>query len=243
MYLPNIFRTFVVLFFLAFVVGCAAPVTRTLAEDQAIKSVAVISLLEEKTQVKLVGLTVFNNKTAVVDQTNVLNNVAVDTVEAALRKSRPGWVLKDARPETAAMISKLKSASGFRSSKTREIAPDISQLAKKLNVDLVFVVVDSRVEDSHGQGVGIVLRTLSLASVKNANVHAICHLYLFGRDGQELAIRWTGGVAFGSVPAADLNLDYELTNISSKETQDRLEKAMQDRLKIGLTSATTGMGY
>jgi hypothetical protein len=219
-----------------FISGCAAPVVRTAQEDQAIKSIAVISLLNEQTKVTRIGFTVFNNKTVVVDQAGVLNNAAVETLESSIRKARPSWTIKDTRSETPRMMTKLDAAGPSISGQVSAISSDLSELAKRLDVDLLFVVVDTRFDNSPGKGVGIQFRGRSI-------VYALCLIVLVDRNGNEILNRWGGESAYKHVESSDLGIDYELDTVSSAGVQEKLKSAMRERLAEALTKAAATMGY
>ena len=237
-------RALVCILFVAILAGCAAPVVRTPEVDRSVKSVAVISLLDEQTRVERIGLTVFNNKAVVVDQTGSLNSFAIDTIEESLRKSRPTWQLKDARGEVPAMLAAKKAAGTSWTSQVSAFQKELAGLANKLDADLLFVVVDFSLENSPGRGVGVRLRTMSLSTVKDATVHSVCLVALVDRNGNEVTNRWGGRAAtFATIPAADLGLDYDLSAVGAPETREKLKSSMRERLRASLTAAATGMGY
>ena len=223
--------------------GCAAPAIRTPEIDKSVKSVAVISLLDEQTRVERIGLTAFNNKAVVIDQTGTLNGLAIDTIEATLRASRPTWVLKDARSEVGAMLAAKKAGGTSWSSQVSAFQKELAELGKKLDVDLMFVVVDFNLENSPGRGVGVRLRTMSLSSVSEATVHSVCLLVLVDRNGKEIMNRWGGPATYAKIPAASLGLDYDLSAIDSPETKEKLKALMRERLKASLSSSSGAMGY
>jgi hypothetical protein len=222
-------------------VACAAPVKRTSADDQSIRSVAVVSLLNEKTTVDRIGLTVFNNKSVLIDQSGVLNNVAIAAVEGSLRAARPAWEMKDARREVAALVERKNAAGTSWTSAVSSISGELASLANRLNVDAMFVVVDHNLENMPGRGVGARLRTLSVNSVRDITVHAVTLVVLVDRSGKEVTNRWA--TPFQTLPAAELGIDYEMSVLATPEGQQRLRSLMQQRLQTSLTAATAAMGY
>jgi hypothetical protein len=225
-------------------VGCAAPVVRTPELDKAVKSVAVVSLLSEQSRVERIGLTVFNNKSVVVDHGGELNKLAIDTVESSLRKARPEWQLKDARADVQAMLAAKKSVGSSFMTHTSAIQPELAALATRLDVDLMFVVIETALDNTPGQGVGVRLRTMSLSSLKDAVVHSVCLLVLVDRQGNEITNRWGGsGVAIARMPAESLGLDYDLDNLAVPATRARVAGVMRERLQAQLTASATGLGY
>ena len=61
MSLKTVLRSLSIYSMMILLTGCVTPVVRTQESDQAIKSVAVVSLLNESTRVNKIGITVFNN--------------------------------------------------------------------------------------------------------------------------------------------------------------------------------------
>jgi hypothetical protein len=223
--------------------GCAAPTVRTPEIDRSVKAVAVVSLLDEQTRVDRIGLTAFNNKSLVVDQTGALNAFAIDTVETTLRRARPGWQLKDARAEIPAMLQAKKAGGVSWNTPVSAIQKDLAALASKLDVDMMFVVIDHALENSPGRGVGIRLRTMSLTSLKDANVHAVCLLVLVDRNGNQITNQWGGPATYASLPADSLGIDYDMTGLSGPDMQQKLKSLMRERLKATLESSAAGIGY
>ena len=236
-------RILVCTFCIAILTGCAASSIRTPAIDSPIKSVAVVSLLDEKTRVERIGLTVFNNKAETVDQTGSLNAFAIDTVEESLRQSRPGWKLKDGRAEIQSLLAAKKAGGTSWNSQVSAFQKDLAAVAKKLDVDLMFVVVDFAPENTPGRGVGVRLRTMSLSTLNDATIHAVCLLVLVDRNGNEVTNRWGSQTAIAKIPAGEIGIDYELSNVADPEMQAKLKSLMRERLKASLEAAAKNMGY
>jgi hypothetical protein len=239
----NLHRLFKFILVLVAVVtaGCAAPVVRTPAEDQKISSVAVISLLNEKTTVDRIGLTVFNNKSVLVDQTGKLNLFAIDTIEGALRTARPSWQIKDARGEVPTLAQRMNAAGTSWLSPVSAMEKDLAALAAQLDVDALFVVLDSSMENSRGRGVGAFARTMSLTSVRDVTVHAVNTLVLVDRAGKMITLR--GAPPYQVIPAAELGIDYDMAMLSTTAGQDRFRSLMQERLRAALLASAKSMGY
>ncbi len=224
--------------------GCSIPVVRPAETDRAIKSVAVVSLLDEQTRVERIGLTAFNNKAVVVDQTGSLNLFAIETVEAQLHKSRPDWQIKNARDDVASLLLAKKAAGVSWSTQVSSYQKELAALANKLDVDWMFVVVDTAFDNNPGRGVGVRLRTMSLSNVKDATVHAICLVVLVDRNGKEITNRWAGPeLAYTTVPAFNVGIDYDLAQVATPAVQEKIKSLMRERAKASLEAATKFMGY
>ena len=219
--------------------GCASP-PRTAADDQAVHKVAVLSLLDEQTPVSRVGLTVFNNQRLTIDQHGALNAFADEVLEKRLRAARPNWTVVQARADARALEEKNRGTPW--TSFTGRISDDLRRIAQESGADLMFVVIDTTMENSPGRGVGVSMRTMSLNSVDKALLHTHALLVLVDRDGKELTNR---GIAGGdkTVDAKDLGLSYDLSTLQQPEVQKRVADALRQQLAQGLEQAAQHMGY
>jgi len=220
--------------------GACASAPRTAADDQSEHKVAVLSLLEEQTPVARIGLTAFNNQRATIDQRGTLNAFADKVLEKRLRAARPNWTVVRARVDAKALAD--KNAGPAWTSFTGRISDDLRQIARDTGADLMFVVIDTTLENSPGRSVGVWMRTLSSSSVGKAQLHTHALLVLVDRDGKELA-RYSTANGDKTVDTKDLGLSYDLSTLQQPEVRDRVSAALRQQLALGLDQAARGMGY
>jgi len=223
--------------FLVLLSACASP-PRSAESDKGIKKVAVVSMLEEQTPVVHVGLTVFNNDLATVNQDGQLNRLATSIIEQRLRAARPEWNVVPVPPD-AALSKKIASGVSW-SSFTGKVKEDLQRIAQETGADFVFAVIDTTWENSPGRGVGIRMRALSKDSSGSALVHAHVLLVLLDKNGTEITAR--GGTEM-TMPASELGLNYDLSSLHDPQVQQRVGAAMRKQLEDALTQAAAGMGY
>ena len=239
-------RSLLLLFSIGLLAACTAPPKRSQADDAAIRSVAVVSVLDEKTPVHRIGLTVFNNKTVVIDQTGVLNDFAMSTVEATLRKARPSWEIKDARAAVPALTARNLAWSLSRSwgSHVGKISSELGALATQLGVDAVFVVIDYQGDKPPAPSVGAYARTMSLNSLNDFVVHADVLLVLVNQKGEQITYRGAErNTTYLSTPAVALGLDYDMSSLSTAEGDRMIRRMSQERLRAVLERAAQHLGY
>ncbi|OFA00742.1 hypothetical protein DUPY_23940 [Duganella phyllosphaerae] len=230
--------TLLVVAFASVLTGCAMTQPRTLEEDRNVKKVAIVSLLEEKTPVAHFGLTVFNNDYKIVDQKGELNRTALRVVEERLHAARPQWSIV-AVPTDAALAAKLNDGIPWVSF-TNRVKPELLAIARDTGADLVFVMLDTTSDNTQARGMGIRTRTMNKDNVGNAMVHARIMLALLDKNGEE--IRRAGGPD-GSVPAAEIGLNYDLSSLQDPAVEQRAAAAIRKQLEATLIEATTSMGY
>jgi hypothetical protein len=221
------------------VAGCASA-PRTSADDQTVHKVAVLSLLDEQTPVSRVGLTVFNNARESIDQRGTLNAFANEVLEKRLHAARPNWTVVQADADAKGLAKKNEGPAW--TSFTGRISGDLQQIAQHSGADLMFVAIDTTLENSLGRGVGVWMRTISLSSVTNAHLHTHVLLVLVDRDGKELA-RYSAADGDKTVDAKSLGLSYDLSTLQQPNVKERVSEALHQQLAQGLTQAARGMGY
>lgn len=218
--------------------GCAALPPRTAQDDKDIKTVAIVSLLEENTPVMHVGLTVFNNDFATVDQRGALNRTAQEVLAQRLRAARPGWNVVEVKPDPA-LAKKLNSGSPWVSA-TDRVKDELQASARDTGADLVFAIIDTTMENVPGRGMGIRTVGFTRTSALTAHIHAHIKLVLLDKNAQ--AIRFGGGPN-SSMPAADLGLNYDLSSLKDPTVEQRVAEAIRKQLATAITAAATSMGY
>ncbi len=220
--------------------GCAGAARRTLDTDAVMKSVAVVSLLQEDVPVQKIGLTVFNNDQRTVPMKGELNKVATAVVESRLKLARPTWVVKPSNADGAKLSQKFGSAGISWSSHTGTIKSDLAALASAAGVDALFVVIDTALENERGKGVGIVLRALP-GMEPSALVHANVLVVLVDREGNEITNRIGSGST--STKASELGLTVDLSSVGQPEVQKALQAQWRAKLSANTAVAMERMGY
>lgn len=210
--------------------GCTAP--RTLQDDASVRSVAVVSLLDESGPVRRLGLTVFNNNQGAVDQDGKLKQVALATVRQRLKSARPQWAVKSGDIDV--------KAAGKRSASDNAAA--LAELARRLDVDQLFVLEDSTSENYPGRGVGVTFRAVG-GDPGGVMVHAFVTLVVMDRQGKVLVARGATRNNPQQVPNSELGLRSDMGTLNDPTVKERVSQALQRRLAASVEEAMTRAGY
>lgn len=210
--------------------ACAAP--RTAQDDAAVRSVAVVSLLDESGPVRRLGFTVFGNARDGIPQDGKLKQVAVDTVRQRLAGTRPQWTVK------AADLDLPGGAKPNAGSNTAALAA----LAARMGVDQIFVLEDTIGQNLPGQGVGLTFRTMG-DKAGPMMVHAYIGLVVLDRNGKELVRRSAIRNNPQMTPETELGLRPDLSNLGDPKVRETVSQALQRRLKGAIEEAMERAGY
>jgi hypothetical protein len=223
------------------VTGCANPGTKipTPINDSEIRSVAVVSLIDERTKF-LRTIPLGKSKEAVVDQSGVLNPLAVNVVTERLRAARPSWEFKNSDAEHEKLLQAKKAGGISFMNLVSAFTPALAETAKRLEVDALFVIVEDSLDNFTGYGVG---GTWHVMGKREPSIHALVQLVLVGKDGRQIAQRWGGDRAYFYAPAADLGVDPDLESFSNPLVVERFKRATRLLLRDGLVQAVNRMGY
>lgn len=220
--------------------GCAGAARRTAETDAAIKSVAVVSLLQEDVPVQKIGLTVFNNDALTVPMKGELNTMATTLIESRLKSARPGWAVKPSGVDSAELSQKFRDAGVSWSSHTGTIKADLAAAANSAGADALFVVIDTSLENERGKGVGAILRALP-GLEPSALVHANVLVVLVDRAGNEITNRMGSGSTV--VKGTELGLTPDLASLAQPEVQAALKGQWRAKLATNVAMAMERMGY
>lgn len=224
----------------SFLTACAYP-PRTVSDDAAIRTVAVLSTLDEVAPVRRIGITVFNNKDTTADQGGALGKAAVGAAERRLASARPTWTFRDATAESAALRAKYADK-GFWVPDRKQLPADLAQIATRLNADALFLIEGRSNENMPGRGVGVIGRNpFSFSTLKTATVHAHLSVALVGRDGKDINGR--SAYPFSLIPAAELGLTYELDTLDDPSVKERLGRALATEAEKAVNEALGRLGY
>ncbi|MCS0589146.1 hypothetical protein ACFQ09_02850 [Massilia norwichensis] len=210
--------------------ACAAP--RSAQEDAAVRSVAVVSLLDESGPVRRLGFTVFANARDGIPQNGKLKQVAVETVRQRLAGTRPQWALKAGALDLPAGAKQTASAN----------TAALAALAARLDVDQIFVLEDGMGQNLPGQGVGLTFRTFG-DKAGPMMVHAYIGLIVVDRNGKELVRRGATRDNPHMTPETELGLRPDLSNLGDPKVRDTVSQALQRRLKGAIEEAMERAGY
>lgn len=220
--------------------GCAST-QRTQQTDENIKTVAVVSLLQENAPMVRLGLTVFNNDATTLPQGGALNRIALGTIETRLRAARPAWVIKDSGADPVALGDKLrKGGMSFGGGFTSNVKEDLVAITRKTGADALFVIVDTTSENAPGRGVGMVLRALPGLSPR-AILHSRVLLILVDKNGNEVTNR--NASIEVSKPASELALTGDLDSLDRADNRAKISQLLQQQLPVGLNAAAGYLGY
>lgn len=220
-------------------VGCTA--ARTLQDDATVRSVAVVSLVDESAPIRRLGLTVFNNNDATVDQDGKLKQTVVDTVTQRLKISRPQWVVKVGDMDQVSAAGPGGKSSAGRRSGSDDVNAMVD-LARRLDVDQLFVIEDTAGENYPGRGVGITFRAIS-GDPGTVMVHGFVALVVMDRNGKVLVTRGAINNNPQSVSNTELGLRSDLSTLQDPKVKENVSLALQRRLKASVEEAMTRAGY
>ena len=211
--------------------GCAAA-SRTAQEDAGVHAVAVVSLLNEAAPVRRLGFTVFGNDQSSIDQGGKLQRIVSDTVTRRLKTARPQWTVKTGELDAASLRRRSADAN----------AAALADLARRLEVDQLFVLEEGMGENLPGQGVGLTFRTMGNTAGPNM-VHAYVKLVVLDRSGKTLLVRGATRNNPQMTPPAELGVRPDLGNLNDPAVRDRVSQALQRRLEAAVEEAMTRAGY
>jgi hypothetical protein len=210
--------------------GCAAPRLSQQA-DQRIKTVGIVSLVPENANFTKIGLTVFNNEYAEIQMGGKINATIESSVAQRLAAVRPQWQIKPVEYPRVEWTQNLYATGFFAGSQRDRVTSDVAALARANQLDAVVLVSKYRPENAHGDGVGVLLRTLSLSSVGDAYVTSYLSASLLDPQGEVLASSWGDRQMPPKVidPKA-YGIQYKLADNNDPALQDRLRKDVVDQV-------------
>ncbi|WP_175626295.1 MULTISPECIES: hypothetical protein [Oxalobacteraceae] len=215
--------------------GCA---TKKLSEveEQRIRNVGVVSIISEDASFQKIGLTVFNNEKTVIEMNGQVAATVFSIANAQLTKSRPNWVVKRVVFEQSAMIKKLNASGMVMSSPVEKIQKDLGEIAKSNGLDALLVFFPVRYESVSGEGVGVMLRTMSLSSVAGGFAYATIDMAMIDQRGEIVAYAGTGSIlASKAIDIEGYGIKYSLNANTTPEVTDKLKTDIKDLLKQNVT--------
>lgn len=221
--------------------GCASE-PRNMQTDVQIKTVAVVSMLDEDVQLRKLGLTIFNNDARFLGRDLGLNRLAVKTIESRLRQSRPGWKIVAADVDSTALAARVARPT-FNAFYPDDVKAELAVIAKRTSADALFVVVPTTRDNAMpGRGVAAVVRALPGLDPK-LEIQAYVLLMLVDSKGEQITNRSTGNEGIRMLPARAMGLSGDLAVLESGNTRARLAEAVQQQLVAALNAASGYMGY
>jgi hypothetical protein len=227
---------------IAALTGCATTPPRDLAADASIKTVVVLSMLKDDAAIRKLGLTVFNNDEVALGERGAFNQLAVETVEARLRKARPSWSIVPSGANSVELAGKMERPA-FAGDFTAKVKDDLAAIAQRTGADALFVVAEWQPANMPGRGVGAVVRALPGL---NPTVHLHTHvlLLLVDKQGQAITNRHGGDRALTTtLTASDMGLTGDLASLDAGDNRARMAAALRRQLVTSLDAASAAMGY
>jgi hypothetical protein len=190
-----------------------------------------------------VGLTVFNNAAVTLHAKKDFNDIVTRGIQARLASTRPDWKVQAVTPP-AAILERInaKNAGGDA---FRAIIRDITLPLIADGNDAVVIVIPSNPQYSpFTSGAGVLLRTMSLTTVKVARVFGTVNVMVAVRDGSIAASQGTvDNFTFTDIPVTDLRLDDDIQNKMTPATQSLIEEAIEKQYARAVEKVLGQMGY
>lgn len=235
-------KRLILLAFVLALTGCAAPRLSQQA-DQRIKTVGIVSLVPEKANFTKIGLTVFNNEYAQIEMGDQINATIESSVAQRLAAVRPQWQVKSLQYPRGEWTQKLYATGFFAGSQRDKVTADLAALARANQLDAIVFVSKYRPENVHGDGVGVLLRTLSLSSVGDAYVTSYLSASLLDPQGEILASSWGDRQMPPKViDPKTYGIQYKLADNNDPALQDRLRQDIVDQVNKVTTDLVKRMG-
>jgi hypothetical protein len=208
--------------------GCAATRLTDEAEKQ-IKNVAIISLVPEKANYEKIGLTVFNNERGEIDMGDQINSTIESVATKRLAVARPAWKVATVSYDRAALIKRLNGSSMVMAYNEERIEKELAEIIHANRLDALIVVSAYKPENSHGDGVGVLLRTLNVSSIQNAYAHSNVSLKIMDTNGKIVA-RSPGQPTSKRIDPVAYGIGYSLSGNFSPELITRLRADITENL-------------
>jgi hypothetical protein len=208
--------------------GCAA--TRLTDEtEKQIKNVAIISLVPEKANYEKIGLTVFNNERSEIDMGDQINSIIESTATKRLAVARPAWKVVKVPYDRAALMKRLNASGMVMAYHEERIEKELAEIIRANGLDAVIVVSSYKPENSHGNGVGVLLRTLNVSSIQSAYAHSNITLKIMDPSGKIIVA--SRGQSMGkSIDPAAYGIAYSMSANQSPELLARLRADITESL-------------
>lgn len=226
---------------MAALAGCATQPPRDLAADASIKTVAIVSMLYDDARIKKLGLTVFNNDEATLGERGVFNQLAIETVEARLRRARPGWSIVPSGANSTELAAKMERPA-FGADFTGKVKDELAGIAQRTGADALVVVAEWQPANTHGRGVGAVVRALP-GLKPTVEIHTHVLVILVDKRGEAIINRHGGHQAQAILPAGDMGLTGDLASLGVGDNRARMAAALRRQLVASLDAASAAMGY
>jgi hypothetical protein len=212
-----------------FLTGCAAP--RLSGEaDKKIRTVAIISFVPETARFEKIGLTVFNNEREEIAMGDQVTSTIRSVITRRLAVARPAWTVKVVSFDQTALTKRLHGSSMVMAYNEERIEKDLAQLAGDHQLDALLVVSAYKPENSHGDGVGVLLRTFSVSSIGNAYAHANVSLKIIDATGKIVAVS-RGAPTARRIDPGTYGIQYKLS--------DNLHPQLLEKLRLDILENLT----
>jgi hypothetical protein len=184
--------------------GCASTPQHLTEENQnKINNIAIISLVPESVSFDKIRILSINNISTQFDMGGKVTDSILSVSRERIAKSHPNWIVKSVDYDRTALLAKVKSAIGFRSTLANEA---FAELARKNDLDAIFVVRASANEEDNSrnefvgddlhEGLNVLLKYNNFDAAPRLSIRANLSVAIYGKKGEALAV--------GTIPA---NLD------------------------------------
>ena len=221
--------------------GCASG-PRNVEQDNAIRRLAIVSILEEDLPVVRIGLTVFNNTAATLAPGFSVNQVAEKVVAERVSKSRPTWTIVQTPYDSKTLATQLRSSSGRPGGyDASRLQSDLASIANTSSADALLVIVPEQYERVPFPGIGIRVRTLSLSSISDVEVVTAVTIRMLDAKAMPVAAAGTMHDTQSTVPASSLGLGYDLTTLDSESTKLAFRPVLLAQIQRGIFACMAGL--
>lgn len=162
-----------------------------------------------------------------------LNAVAEHEVIEDLRRRRPDLLIVPLTVDRTALRAKLYSTSWVVRYEAEHIVPDIVELEKANNLDLVFVVAGSLDPNRHYRGVTLVFDDRA-AIGHGVDVRSDLNVSGMNRDGVVVTGWWPPDFLWKELPKSNFDLSEGFGPLAKPEMQERIRVEAENIVKVDL---------
>lgn len=217
--------------------GCSTP-QRTPSSDAGIKTVAIVTVLQDDVPLRRIGMTIFNNEYTTLPMQGELNPFVLQVATDLLKKKRPDWQIKPAGVDPAPLSAHIRKVWNSWGSKDEPLADRWPAVAQAAEVDALLVIEE--VLHEQGSGVSVDIRALPGLEPR-LSVGVALGVRLVDRRGEVLAKRGTSNPL--PIAAKDLAISDRVASALQPETAAALRRHVKAQVQSSLTEGLERLGY
>ena len=212
-----------------------------------ISTVAIVTLLEEQTNVMGAGLRVFKNTPRKIDHAGKFNEVAYNAVAERLRATAPEWRIVRVEYDRADLIKKRDQGGFIRPPPLESIAAELAASVKASGVDMILVVNHQRHSvgnwtHPHFKGSTLLLNTEIMDAPTGMILFANAWVGVALTDGPTRGARVSSEVTHKSYSPQDLGFEFFMLDDKAKDrVQARVRGLAQQQLREVIGAAMTDL--